>query len=222
LLYTLYQNHRTSIVKVNTDRSVQKRLATYPGLNAGAEFSNNGKKVALCLSRDGEVELYTTDPDGTNPLRLTKDRSVESSPSWSPDDRLICFVSDRNGRPNLYVIPSDGGTPRRLIKRSVEEVSPDWSSVSNLLSFAIRRSGGYQIAIMDMNKPSHERKITVLTESGNWQSPSWAPDGRHLICSRQVGQKYELCMIDVRTGKIVKLTKPADIALPNWSTLLSR
>ena len=63
---------------------------TYPGGNG---------LIAFTSSRDGDVEIYLMNPDGTGQRRLTNSPGSDSQPSWSPDGTRIAFTSLRDGNP---------------------------------------------------------------------------------------------------------------------------
>lgn len=218
LLYTCYTGHRTDVVLVDVPRSRQRRLSAHPGLNSGAALNRAGDRVALTLSRDGNVELYTMSRTGSNLDRLTRTNGVESSPCWSPDDRQICYVSDQGGlRPSLRLIPAAGGTSRRLIRANIECVSPDWSARSNMICFAMRKGGRYTIAILDMKTPD-ARPETVVDLPGDWESPSWARDGRHIVCSGRNANGRYLALVDSWYRTITPLRNfTGDDSLPSYS-----
>ena len=217
LVYTLYDRGATDVVLADVVNQRQRRVSQFPGLNAGAALSRDGLWAALCLSRDRKVELYLLRVSDRALLRLTSDSAVESSPCWSPDGSRLCYVSDKAGRPNLYLIPARGGQSQRLIPGTAEAVSPDWAIATNKICFATKAQGNYDIAVVDMSGPT--REIQYLTRGGRYESPSWAPDGRHLVCTRQAGNQRELCMVDSWTGRMLKITTAGDYALPSWSEL---
>ena len=213
LVYTLYANNATSVVLVDTLRQRQRRLSRFPGLNAGADLSPDGKWATIALSQDLRIDLHLMHVESGKTKRLTNDSHVESSPCWSPDGSQICFVSDRAGRPNLYVMSVGGGSARRLTSTSAETVSPDWAPASNLVCFSRRMGNQYAVGILDP-KNGKERILTRI--AGDWESPSWAPDGRHIVCSRRLGAVSSLYMIDSRTGAMQAITRGGNHTLPSW------
>ncbi len=216
LVYTLYQQNATSVVLVDVPRQRQRRLSTFPGLNAGADLSPDGRWAAVCLSRDRRVELYVVGVNSKQLRRLTSDSATESSPCWSPDGTHICYVSDRLRSPQLFVIPASGGTPSRLLRRGGEAVSPDWSPVSNKICFATRRGRSYVLGVVDMSDASREVKV-ITNAAGDWESPAWAPDGRHVVCSHRTEGGRRLCIVDSWHGRILPVTAVGDMSLPTWS-----
>lgn len=218
LVYTLYGTSYTDVILTDLVHKRQKRLSQFPGLNAGADLSHDGRRAALCLSRDGRVDLYLMQTAGGGLRRVTNDVAVESSPTWSPDARTLCYVSDKARKPQLYLISVAGGSPVPLLAERVEAVSPDWSSVSNMVCFSVRQGQQYAVAVVDMKDPARRMKVLTPAE-GDWEGPSWAPDGRHIVCARLRRGQRELYMLDSRRTRMVRITNPGHFALPNWSDL---
>ncbi len=216
LVYTLYRQMQTEIVLVNFATGKQRRLASYPGMNVGASLSPDGKRAAVCLSRGDVVDLYVKQLDTGELLRVTKDAAVEASPCWSPDGTRLCYVSDRAGRPQLYIADLRAGRISRLLNESVEMVSPSWSAVSNRITFAAREGGQYVLCYVDLNEPVLKRTV-YSRGAGDWESPSWAPDGRHVVCTRARGRQREICIVDSWHGRVLPITRPGDYSLPDWS-----
>jgi TolB protein len=136
---------------------------------------------------------------------VTNDKGIDTSPCWSPDDRTLCFVSDRYaGKPTLYLVEASGGKPRRLLRAAEEAVAPSWSPVSNKICFSYRTGRRYTIAMVDMNS-SNRDPIVLVKVAGDWESPSWAADGRHIVCSSNHGGKRALYLVDSRFGRIIPL-----------------
>lgn len=220
LTYTKYNRANTDVVLVDLRHNRQKRLTNFRGLNSGAALSRKGDSVAMTLSKNNTVDLYVCHSSTGQWRQLTDSRNAEASPCWSPDDREICYVSEREGgRPRLYIMPADGGTPQQLLKSVAECVSPDWSSVSNKICFSMRQGSNYTIAYIDMTDSSRE-PIVLVTAAGDWESPSWAADGRHIVCSRNHGGMSALYLVDSTYRKILPLMKyEGNDTLPSYSGL---
>ena len=220
LVYTLYQNNATSVVLADLANNRQKRLSRFPGLNAGADLSPDGEWAAISLSKDRRVDLFIVSAQsGQISRRITNDLAAESSPCWSPRGDQLCYVSDRIGKPQLFVVPAGGGSSVRLLRESDEAVSPDWSPVSNKICFSTRLGGQYAVGVVDMADSSRARKI-VTNAAGSWESPAWAPDGRHVVCAKRVQKGRELYMVDTWHGRLIRITQGGDHSLPSWSDLL--
>ena len=109
------------------------------------QFSPDGKKLVFGSSRTGGQELWVSDADGNNAVRLTTKGGPTGSPRWSPDGKWIAFDSHVGGNGDIYVISAGGGPWRRLTFESTHEVQPAWSSDGKWIYFKSNRTGSYQI-----------------------------------------------------------------------------
>lgn len=215
LFYTSFMRGFPDVYRIDLNRSKRYGIASYGGLNTGAAISPDGKTMALILSKDGNPELYVQTLSGGAPQRLTRTlRTTEASPCWSPDGRQIVFVSDQSGTPQLYLIGRNGGSPQRLSRRGSENVAPDWGP-NNLIACSSRERGRYNIALIN---PSTEETRYLPNDGANYESPSWAPDGRHLAATRTVQHQSALYLLDtVNDPPVALVSRGGDWLSPAWS-----
>jgi len=217
LVYTMARNNSLSIVLVDVLNKRQRVVSQSRGLNSSASLSPDGQFLALALSQDRRVDLYVKNLAAGKELRLTSDIHVESSPCWAPDGQTLCFVSDKVGKPQLYLLPAQGGKPKRLQTGGNECVSPDWSMVSNKLCYSSKsNSGQYVLAVLDMKQNNPMPQI-ITVAAGDWEAPSWAPDGRHVVCIRSSGRSRDLYLVDSWLKTITPISQGANLALPAWT-----
>ena len=218
IVYSYIGNAFTTLMEQDIRTGKSRQLARFSGLNAGGAISPDGSKIALILSKDNQVDLYLRATNGGPLKRLTKDKAVEASPCWSPDGTKICFVSDSGyGRPRLHVISVNGGRSARLPGvLGSESVSPDWSSDGKVVYSA--KLGNYTICVADpagaAEKEPRQKVGLIASQGGDWESPSWAPDNRHVVCSRNGG----LYIVDTWSGKNRQIVGGrSKCTLPDWS-----
>jgi len=96
-------------------------------------------KIAFFSNRDGNHEIYTMNPDGTNQTRLTNIPAGDTVPAWSQDGTKIVFDSKRDGNYEIYVMNSDGSNQTRLTNNSTDDRTPSWSPT--LYSIQLPRTG---------------------------------------------------------------------------------
>jgi len=65
-------------------------------------------KIAFNSFREGNLEIYMMDADGSNQTNLANNPASDSSPSWSPDGSKIAFISMHDGNSEIYVMDADG------------------------------------------------------------------------------------------------------------------
>ena len=54
-------------------------------------------KILFTSTRDGNREVYTMNPDGSEQVRLTQHPGNDLQAVWSPTGEKILFISDRGG-----------------------------------------------------------------------------------------------------------------------------
>ncbi|UDQ96703.1 hypothetical protein AAEX28_06505 [Lentisphaerota bacterium WC36G] len=218
LVYTRYNKSSTDIVEYSLARKQSRRLIQLPGLNSGGKVSPNGQFLAMVLSQGKNIDLYVRPINGNKPIRVTADSAVEAAVTWSPDSKQLCYVSDKTGAPRLYLMVRDGSRVRSLNAIGKEQASPDWST-DNKIVYAAKLGREYQIAVMDLKTGKNEL-ITKL--AGNWEEPSWAPDNRHVVCSRKIGGGIsQLYIVDTKTKKVRPYMKGRyHLSYPVWSHII--
>jgi Tol biopolymer transport system component len=77
------------------------------------QWSPHGDRIAYWAKRGGTRGIWTVHADGTDPVLLTADSSMNWNPVWSADGRAIYFSSDRAGGTDLWRIPVEESTGRR-------------------------------------------------------------------------------------------------------------
>ena len=105
----------------------------------GPVYSPDGTKLAFVSARTGFWELWLSDPDGSNPRRLTH-MSHALLPVWSNDSERIIFSSvgfpeghnkrDWYTKPrtsSIYELDVAGGIPQQVFHSETDVAFPAWS-----------------------------------------------------------------------------------------------
>jgi Tol biopolymer transport system component len=111
------------------------------------EFSPDGAKIAFRSDRSGYPELYISNSDGTNPVRLTsfsRERHA-GAPVWSHDGKQIAFDSQSGGNVDIFIIHVETLICRQLTTEPSAEIRPSWSADDQWIYFGSNRTGPYQI-----------------------------------------------------------------------------
>ena len=104
---------------------------------AEAAFPGNNGKIAFTSDRDGNPEIYTMNPDGSNQLNLTNKLVEDYGPSWSPSGNRIAFTSYPVGDSGeIYTMNSDGTGIKRLTNNAVGDFYPSWSPDGKKIAFS--------------------------------------------------------------------------------------
>jgi TolB protein len=210
ILYTSFRRGFADCYLLDLRSGKTHQVAQYSGMNMAGDISPNGQDAALVLSKDGNPELYIKSLSSGALTRMTQTRSVgEASPSWSPDGSQIVYVSDAAGvsSPQLYLI-SRGGGSRRLTTRGSQNVNPDWGA-NNLIAYSSRQGGRFALMVYD---PALQEHRVIAQDGADYEDPSWAPDGRHIFCTRSEGYRSTIYLLDIMGDPPLKLALPVG----NW------
>ncbi len=176
-------------------------LTSNQGGNFRPAWSPDGTWIAFSSDRDadagvipGQWELlqstgiYIVHPDGTGLRRITKAGGVAGSPAWSPDGKKILFYeTDESGaymaksaRSRTEFVSIDITTNQRLQYTASNEtkLSPKFLA-GGKIGYALRTADnkdGIRVWYPD-------RRVIPIVE-GTVHSPSWSPDGTHLVYER--------------------------------------
>ena len=85
------------------------------GIYGTPRLSPDQRRLALCVLKDGNWDVWTYDIERGVATRLTFGEGYDADPVWSPDGKWIAFSSDREGQPTVFRKRTDGtGAAERL------------------------------------------------------------------------------------------------------------
>jgi Tol biopolymer transport system component/DNA-binding winged helix-turn-helix (wHTH) protein len=92
------------------------------------QYSPDGKHIAFTSDRGGPWEIWMSDADGGNLVKLSDANSADATYTrWSPDSQKIVFDSRHSGHPELYVIDISERLPRKLVSNLPDMAKSSWS-----------------------------------------------------------------------------------------------
>ena len=69
--------------------------ATAPvGYNAESTITRDGKHIVFTSTRNGDLDIFTTDADGSNVKQLTHELGYDGGPFWSYDGKKIVYRAE--------------------------------------------------------------------------------------------------------------------------------
>src|SRR3989442_3836057 len=138
---------------------------------------SGSSKVAFTSTRDGFMQIYVMNAEGSGQARLTSDGSNDDNPRWSPDGSKILFQSDRDnpGTNDIYLMNADGSGQTRLTTDANDDSAAVWSGNGSKIAFqSLRNSSFYQIYVMNAVGTA---QVNISNSSASDSQPSWSPDG---------------------------------------------
>jgi TolB protein len=203
------------VVYVHTLATGERRaVANFKGSNSAPAWSPDGRTLAVALTLDGLSQIYLINAaDGSGSRRLTQSSAIDTEPVFAPDGRTLYFTSDRGGAPQIYRMPVSGGDAARVTFGSNYNTSARISPDGRYMAFLTRRDGRFFVGLKDLNGGNE----SVLTEGGQEEAPSFAPNGQWVMYSTRSGGRETLMATSVDGRIRQRLTSSlGDIREPAW------
>jgi TolB protein len=224
ITYLSYARGVPRVYLFNIDTGQQEVLGEFPGMTFAPRFSPDGNSVLMSLAVDGNSDIYSLDLRTRKATRLTDNPAIDTSPSYSPDAKQIVFNSDRGGSQQLYTMTANGGDVKRIsFDGQARYGTPVWSPRGDLIAFTKIAGGQFFIGVMRPDG-SGER---LLTQAFLVEGPTWAPNGRVLMYTRQAqsdakgrGGSSRVYSIDLTGYNEREVITPQDASDPAWSPLI--
>jgi TolB protein len=173
-------------------------------------------RIAYVSTSGGRFkEIYVSHLDGSEKFQVTNNRTINLSPSWTPDGRSILYSSFKDRVQTLFLFELYSGREVKFPPRSGHyiggKVSPDGQSVAASMEAA----GNTNLFLLDRSGNVIRR---LTDDRGIEVSPSWSPDGRQLVFVSDRSGSPQLYILDLGSGKTRRLTYSGSYnTSPEWS-----
>ena len=216
LVYTAYRQRKQEIIQRELGSGKEQILVKPASLNITPTFSQDGKSLVYASAQNGNSDLFKLEFSTMAIERLSSHRSADLSPSWSPDGRRLVFTSDRGGRPQLYIMDSSGSNVRRLTYEGDYNAAPVWSPQGDWIAYVCRIAGqGFKLCRIT---PDGQRLVQITKGPSIDDSPSWSPNGRHIVFSSIRRGKSNIYLINNDGTGLEQLTSGGThYSSPSWS-----
>ena len=198
---------REEIVVSALDGSSRRSVAVSESRNRIPRWSPKGDRLSFASDRDGEYRIYTVRSDGSDLQMLEGGKPNSVYNTWSTRGDQIATMSASVMEPmRLIPWPLDGREPEVAAPPppGINFIPNNFSPDGTFIAGHNQGPGGdepggiwvYELA---------QRRYEQVTDTGSY--PSWLPDGRHLLYTREAADT--LNMVDRVTRQVREL--PIDL-----------
>ena len=211
LAFVSFKARRPALYKVNVFSGELTQLTAVGSVNGAPAWSPDGSTLAFASATTGVPKIYLLNLTTKEMTQLTKGISIDTEPSFSSDGRTLLFTSNRGGTPQIYQYNFANKAIERLTYSG--DYNAKASTAGEYMVMLQGHDHQYNIAVQNLKTD----EVTVVTDNGNDESPSWAPNGNLIIYATHLQGRPALAIVS-RDGS-VKINFPAsqgDVNEPVW------
>lgn len=154
-------------------------------------WSPDGKYIVFCGDRNNEFDIYRIPSAGGPEVRLTTAPGLDDGPEYSPDGKYIYFCSVRSGLMQVWRMKPDGSEQTQMTNDDFDNWFPHVSPDGKWIVFITFMKDEVAPGDHPFYKHVYLRMIPVgggkpkvvaylYGGQGTINTPSWAPDSKHL------------------------------------------
>ncbi len=138
-----------------------------------------GSKIAFVTKRRGKKNtVMAMDFDGHGTYSLTRVRSINILPAWSPSGGKVAFTSYMRRNPDLYIVGAGGGRPKRISKHYGMNTGAAWSPDGSRIALTLSKDGNPEIYVISASTGRILKRLTNNRAIDT--SPAWSPNGKEI------------------------------------------
>jgi TolB protein len=173
-------------------------------------------RIAYVSTSGGRFkEIHVSHLDGSEKFQVTNNRTINLSPSWTPDGRSILYSSFKDRNQTLYLFELSTGKEIKFSPRAGRYLGGKASPDGQYIAATLEAAGNTNLYLLDRSG----NVVRRLTEDpGIEVSPSWSPDGKQLVFVSDRSGSPQLYILDLASGKTRRLTYSGSYnTSPEWS-----
>ena len=133
-------------------------------------WAPSGDEIAISSDRDGDLDIYVMETDGSIGRQVTNAPGDQTHPAWSPDGTTIAFeTSNPDGGTGIWSANADGTEVQPMLP--VDAGDPAWSPDGTRLAFIRSRN----LHLLNFGTGNVVQLYDIRSND-----PDWAPDSSEI------------------------------------------
>lgn len=207
LAYSSTRSGNSDIYLLDLNTYTEVRLTYNRAIDSSPAWSPDGMQIAFSSFRVDNWEIYAVNLDGRGLQRLTNNSNQDTVPAWSPDGSRVAFLSAGFQYNKRQFVKIDGSGAGEISDDfDLDGWYPAWSPQHQLFVRASSDSiqGDMEIFTFDIDG----NNLRQLTDNRHGDfSPSWSPDGSHIVFISTRDGNYNVYIMDADGGNQRRLTQ---------------
>ena len=178
-------------------------------------ISDRNREAVLATVEKRDVkEVFIADYDGASQRRITINRTMNLTPSWSPDGRSIAYTSYRSGGADILISNIFAGTMESPTKGVGQNYLPVFSPDGTRIAFTSNRDGNNEIYLMHRDGSN----VSRLTNNPAIDvTPTWSPAGTQIAFTSERRGQPQIFVVNVDGTGLRQITFESYADRPTWS-----
>ena len=130
------------------------------------------------------IDIFIENADGSSPVQLTFEPSIDDWARLNDAGNKIVFVSDRDGDNEIFTMNIDGSNVQQLTNNNTSDIRPHWSPNGSQIVFSSNEPGHFELYKMNLDGAGRTQ-LTNIASNENAYYPAWSPDGSRIAYIRQ-------------------------------------
>ncbi len=158
------------------------------------------------IKKQRNVDLYIMDVKTKRSKILSNRVGLNTGAAFTSDGKHILLTLSHTGNADIYKMNLETQSIQRMTTHYSDDVDPSFNADETLMAFLSGRSG--QAHIYTMDPSGTEKNVKRISFVGRFNAtPRFSPDGKEIVFSSWVDNRFDIYRIGSNGRDLVRLTK---------------